>query len=213
MELIVSRGRAKAEALARRFAVGESGDDLESALKRRDIDAVVVTTPDDTHEDIAVRAAAAGKAVLLQKPMATTSAACRRIIAAAEQAGTDLQVSFMHRFFEEAVMARDLLAERAIGRVTSVRVRNATPGPDWADWFFRRERVGGGVVLQLGIHGIDLVEYLVGPIAAVGARTATVQSERRLSDGRTVRVENADSAWATYELGRGRLRQPRDVNG
>ncbi len=203
VQLIVSRGRGKADALARRFGVDQSSDDIEAALARPDIDAVVVTTPDDTHEDIAVQAAAAGKAILVQKPMATTSAACRRIIAAAERAGVDLQVSFMHRFFEETVLARSLLARQAIGQVTSVRVRNATPGPDWADWFFKRERVGGGVVLQLGIHGIDLIEHMIGPIAALGARTATLQPERPLADGRIARVENADSAWATYELAAG----------
>ena len=203
VQLIVSRGRAKADALARRFGVPESGDDIEAALARPDIDAVVVTTPDDTHEDIAVRAAAGGKAILVQKPMATTSSGCRRIIAAAERAGVDLQVSFMHRFFEETVLAKSLLAEQAIGEITSVRVRNATPGPDWADWFFKRERVGGGVVLQLGTHGIDLIEHLIGPIAALSARTATLQLERPLADGGVARVENADSAWATYELAAG----------
>ena len=203
VRLIVSRGRAKAEALAQRFGVGEAGDDIAAALARSDIDAVVVTTPDDTHEEVTIAAAAAGKSILVQKPMATTSAACRRMIAAAESAGVDLQVSFMHRFFEETVLCRDLLAKGAIGEVTSVRLRNATPGPDWADWFFKRERVGGGVVYQLGIHGIDLIDYLIGPIAALGARTATLRPERTLADGRVARVENADSAWATYELGGG----------
>ncbi len=205
VQLIVSRGRAKADAVAARFGVGKSSDDIEAALARPDIDAVVVTTPDDTHEDIAVQATSAGKAILVQKPMATSSAACRRMIAAAERTGVDLQISFMHRFFEETVLCRDLLAKGAIGEVTSVRVRNATPGPDWAEWFFKRERVGGGVVLQLGIHGIDLIEHLIGPIAALGARTATLQPERPLADGRVARVENVDSAWATYELAAGRF--------
>jgi UDP-N-acetyl-2-amino-2-deoxyglucuronate dehydrogenase len=99
--------------------------------------------------------------------------------------------------------ARQLLAEGAIGRVTSARLRNATPGPDWADWFFARDRVGGGVVLQLGSHGIDLVEYLLGRVSSLSAWTATLEAERRLADGRVVAVENADSAWATYRLATG----------
>lgn len=200
---IVSRTLGKAEALADRFAVPAASTDLEATLARADIQAVVVTTPDDTHEAIATAALGAGKAVLLQKPMATDSAACRRLIATAKAGGADLQVSWMHRHFPEIEQAKALLAEGAIGRVTSGRIRNATPGPDWADWFFKRDRVGGGVVLQLGAHGIDLVDYLLGPIERVAARTATIVPDRQLADGRVVQVENPDSAWATYDLAGG----------
>ena len=111
----------------------------------------------------------------------------------------------MHRYFEEVAAARVLLAEGAIGRVISVRVRNATPGPDWGDWFFRRDVVGGGVVLQLGMHGIDLVGHLFGRIVSVSARTATLLPERRLRDGRIVPVENPDTAHAVYEVDDGPL--------
>lgn len=197
---IASRSADKAEALARRFGVPMATTDVDGVLQDPRIDAVVITTPDDTHEELAVRTLRKGKAVLLQKPMATDSAACRRIMAVAGENRADLQVSFMHRYFEEVVRARALLAEGAIGRVESVRIRNATPGPDWADWFFQRQRIGGGAVLQLGSHGIDLVEHMFGPIEAVSARTATLRATRRLADGREMQVENADSAWATYSL-------------
>jgi len=203
VRVIVGRTRARAEALAQRFGVPYVEVEMESALARDDIDAVVITTPDDTHEEIALRASAAGKAILLQKPMATTSTACRRIIAGAARAGVDLQVSFMHRHFPEVVAARRLLADGAIGDVTSVRMRNATPGPDWGDWFFKRDRCRGGAILQLGVHGVDLIDHLVGPIRAVSARTATLLAERILADGRVVEVENADSAWCTYEIEQG----------
>lgn len=202
VRLIVGRTRARAEALARRFGIADVGVDLKTALARSDIDAVVITTPDDTHEEIALRCAAAGKAILLQKPMATTSEACRRIIAASATARTDLQVSFMHRHFPEVVAARQCLADGAIGEITSVRIRNATSGPDWGGWFFKRDRCGSGVVVQLGVHGIDLIEHLVGPIRAVSARTATLIKTRKLADGRSVAVENADSAWCIYEVSR-----------
>jgi predicted dehydrogenase len=200
---IASRSAVKAEALARRWGVALATTDVDRVLEGSAVDAVIITTPDDTHEDLAIRAAKARKAVLLQKPMATDSAACRRIIAAAREAGVDLQVSFMHRYFEEVVRAGALIREGAIGRVESLRIRNATPGPDWSDWFFKRDRIGAGAVLQLGTHGIDLVEYLFGAIDAVSARTATLRATRRLADGREVPVENSDSAWATYTLASG----------
>lgn len=203
--VVVSRGRAKAEAMARKHGVPEASDDLAAVLARRDIDAVVITTPDDTHEEVTLQAIAAGKPVLLQKPMAGTSAACRRLIAAAAQASVDLQVSFMHRYFEEVVRTRELLAAGTIGRITSLRMRNATPGPDWGDWFFDPARVSGGVVHQLGVHGIDLLLQFGGTITSVQARTEILRPERRLADGRVARVGNPDSAWATYSFNGGAI--------
>jgi predicted dehydrogenase len=203
LRAVVSRDQAKARACADRFGVPDAGTALPALLARRDVQAVVVATPDDTHEAVATACLEAGKAVLLQKPMATHSAACRRMIATAARTGSDLQVSWMHRHFEEVDLAREWIAEGAIGQVTSIRLRNATPGPDWGAWFFSADRVGGGVVLQLGAHGMDLVEHLLGPIAAVSARTATLLPRRRLASGETVTVENPDSAWATYRLADG----------
>jgi predicted dehydrogenase len=63
--------------------------------------------------------------------MATTSAACRNIIITAGAAEVDLQVSFMHRYFDEVQAASGLLAAHAFGEVTSTRIGNATPRPDW----------------------------------------------------------------------------------
>jgi predicted dehydrogenase len=200
LRAVMSRSLPRARVVAQRFGIADATDSLDALLARQDVQAVVVATPDDTHEAVATACLAAGKAVLLQKPMAGDSAACRRLIAAAAHHGTDLQVSWMHRHFEEVEAARALVAAGAIGRVTSIRLRNATPGPDWGAWFFEKDRVGGGVVLQLGAHGIDLLEHLFSDIAAVSARTATLVPVRSLTDGRTVRVENADSAWATYRL-------------
>ena len=202
VRLIAGRGKDggqnKAARLAQRFGVADVADDWRRALDRSDVDAVIVATPDHTHEEIAVAAAAAGKSILLQKPMAGTAAACRRIIAAAQAAGVDLQVSFMHRHFEEVEWARNRLAEGLIGRVHSLRVRNATPGPDWGDWFFDSDNVANGVVDQLGVHGIDLAMQLLGPIRDVSARLATLLAQRRLGDGRIVPVRAPDTALATY---------------
>ena len=198
VRLLVGLAEAKTAALAQRFAVPEISTDWRVALDHPDVDAVIIATPDDTHEEIAIAAAAAGKSILLQKPMAGTVSGCRNIIRAAEQAGVDLQVSFMHRWFEEVEQARVLLAEGVIGRVHSIRIRNATPGADWGDWFFRKAAVAHGVVDQLGVHGIDLAGQLVGAIQEVSARTAVLVPTRTLRDGSVIAVENIDTAFAIY---------------
>lgn len=205
VRVVASRTLATAHAVAARHSVRDATDDIAAAIRRNDVAAVVVTTPDDTHEALAIDAMRAGRAVLLQKPMAPTAEACRRILAVAKETGADLQVSWMHRYFEEVEAARSLLAQGALGKVTSVRLRNATPGPDWGGWFFRKDVVSSGVVLQLGVHGIDLIGHLFGPIRSVSARTATLLPERRLRDGRIVAVENPDTAHAVYEIDSGIL--------
>lgn len=205
VRIVVGRNHDKAQALAQRFGVSESGTDVAATLARDDVDAVVIATPDETHEALAIAAAQAGKAILLQKPMATSVEGAERIVAAASRHGVDLQISFMHRFFNEVEEARRCLAEGLIGRTLAARIRNATPGPDWQPWFFRKASVRNGVVDQLGVHGIDLCEQLLGRIRSVSARGRTALPRRRMRDGTMVDVETIDNAVASYELEDGAL--------
>ena len=200
VRVLTGRTAANVTPLAARFGVPEASTDVDATLARRDVEAVVIATPDETHEALAIAAAHAGKAILLQKPMAGSVAGGRRILDAAARQGVDLQVSFMHRFFDEVVLAREWLQEGVIGRVLGARMRNATPGPDWGDWFFRKACVPNGVVDQLGVHGIDLVLQLLGNVRAVSAQARTAVPRRRLRDGTPIDVEVVDNATATYQL-------------
>jgi UDP-N-acetyl-2-amino-2-deoxyglucuronate dehydrogenase len=203
---VTSRNLAKAERLADEYGAAHAYDDWRRVLERADVDAVIVATPDDTHREITIAAVDAGRAVLVQKPVAPTADDARAIAAAADRAGVLVAVSFMHRHFAEVVRLRELLTQGALGRILTVRLRNATPGPDWGAWFYAAPPVGrGGVVGQLGIHGIDLVQHLFGPIEAVTGRLAALLSERRLRDGATVPNQVCDHAAAVYELAGGTL--------
>lgn len=201
---VAARSPERARHVAARHGVPEVLTDWRALLDRSDIQAVVIATPDHTHEEIACAALAAGKAVLVQKPMASSSAACRTILAAARSAQVPLEVSFMHRYFPEVRLARAMLAAGDLGPVHAARVRNATPGPDWDAWFWRRDLVGGGVVLQLGVHGIDLVRHLLGnSIVSLVATTALRRRRRVLRDGSVVEPDNEDHAHALYRLASG----------
>jgi len=204
VRVLAARTPARAGPLARRFGVAEVATDWRAVLARADVDAVVIATPDAMHREMALAAVQAGKAILLQKPMAMSAAECRGIIAAARAARVDLQVSWMHRHFEEVVRAGELLASGRLGPVHQLRIRNATPGPH-EPWFFDRALVAGGVVMQLGVHGIDLVRHLCGAIETVVATTATLRPERALPDGRRVSSALEDEALATYRLSGGAL--------
>lgn len=192
------------EAQARRFGIPFITDSPARVLERDDVDAVVIATPDKTHKALAIAAAEAGKAILLQKPMAPSSAECREIMAAAQEHRVLLCVSWMHRYFEEVQKVRDYLADDALGRILTVRQRNATPGAG-AAWFYRASNVPGGVVMQLGIHGIDLLRYLFGEIVRVKSTTRLIKQVVTLTDGTRFESDVIDVALATYEFASGAL--------
>lgn len=196
---VASRTLTAAQAAAGAHGVPEALNDWRRLLDRRDVDAVIVATPDATHRELACAFLAVGKAVLLQKPMAVTAAEAGLIRDAARASGAVLEVSFMHRHFAEVVRARAMLAEGGLGEMLSARVRNATPGPDWAPWFWRRAG-SGGVVAQIGVHGIDLVRHLLSPIVSVAALGARRVPVRVLRDGTRVEPDVEDHVSAAYLL-------------
>jgi predicted dehydrogenase len=202
---ISSRALDNARARAQQYGIPSYTADYQAILARDDVGAVVIVTPDFTHQDITIAALEAGKPVLLQKPMARNSEECRAIIAAAEKTGTSLYVSYMHRYFEEVIHVKNLLEQNAFGKIFSVRQRNATPGADWAAWFFHKENIGGGAMMQLGVHGIDLLRHLFGEIEAVKATVALMKTERTLADGTVVQPDNEDLIFATYRFASGMI--------
>jgi predicted dehydrogenase len=191
--------RSKAE----HYGIPIYTDRVQELLDDRRLTAVVIATPDFTHAELAIAAAQAGKAMLVQKPMARNSVECRVILDTCQARRVACYVSFMHRYFPEIEALRQVLASGELGQICMLRQRNATPGAGWAEWFYRRDLVGGGVAMQLGIHGVDLLRYLFGEIEAVKAVTAVVLEERSLEDGRIIRPDNEDLALATYRFASG----------
>jgi UDP-N-acetyl-2-amino-2-deoxyglucuronate dehydrogenase len=195
----------RAASKAKSHGIPSALDDYRKLLGIKDIDAVVIATPDHTHEEIAIAAAEAGKAILLQKPMAMTVESCRSILAKANASRVDLQVSWMHRYMEEVVYTRELLNEGRLGDVFVVRVRNAvSPSVDKA-WYYRKGLVAGGAVLQLGVHGIDLAQHMFGAIGSVQATTDILMKSRKMPDGEVIVQELEDHAFAHYKFASGAL--------
>jgi predicted dehydrogenase len=135
---------------------------------RDDIDAVIVATPNDLHAPLAIAAMEAGKHVLVEKPLAHTSAAGREMIAARDRTGRVLMVGFNQRFVPVFATARRRILAGDIGRITFARanwnMRPKDDGKRWqrGDWMLTRERSGGGPLLDLGIHKLDLALFLLG---------------------------------------------------
>jgi predicted dehydrogenase len=177
---IVSGHRETAEAAARQFGNPRVLDSWQAAVADPDIDAIDICAPNSLHAAIAIAAAEAGKHVLVEKPMATSLEKADAMIAAAREAGVILAVAHNLRFVPIYSAMQRLLADGAVGRIFSARGFFMHAGPDefWgatSDWFWREGEAGGGSLLDMGIHMIDLIRWMVGrPVREVTAMTARV---------------------------------------
>jgi len=156
--------RPSAEALALQYGM-DVCENYHELLARPDIDAVLIATPNWLHAQIALTAAQAGKHIFCQKPIALTLEDADAMIAAAMQAGVILQVGFMMRFTPPMPHVRELVAQKALGDVITIRA--AIFGWEPSDeWFYLKEK-GGGVILDTLIHFCDFAYWLAGPIQRV----------------------------------------------
>lgn len=169
---------AKAETLAGQHAGATATGSAETLLDRPDVDAVVVAVPNCHHKRAAIDAMRAGKDVLLEKPMAMSVAECDEIIAAAERTGRLLQLGFVCRGAPAAVAARELADEGRLGRIyhakASLYRQRGIPG--LGRWFTNRAMSGGGALMDVGVHLIDLAMHLTGfprPVRASCVCTGT----------------------------------------
>jgi predicted dehydrogenase len=169
---------ARARELAGRFGVEHVCGELDELL-RLDLDVVVVASPNATHAPTCIAALRSGAHVLCEKPLATSVAEAEAMARAAEESGRELMVAFANRFRPEVAALRTAMRERGLGGVESIRCgwlrRNGIPGV--GTWFTSRALSGGGVLIDLGSHLLDLAVWLSGRprllhAACVHARTA-----------------------------------------
>jgi predicted dehydrogenase len=143
---------------------------LETVLADPDVDAIEICTPHHLHADIAIAAARAGKHILCQKPLAKTLAECDAMIAAAREAGVVLYYGETNRTMPAAQALRQALDAGQIGQLTGVQATYAHwQGGKYLStaWRYDPRISGGGQLLDGGIHYIDLMLHLGGPIQSV----------------------------------------------
>ncbi|HEX5613874.1 MAG TPA: Gfo/Idh/MocA family oxidoreductase [Acidimicrobiia bacterium] len=159
--VFASRSSASAERARDEWGTGQVVERWEDAVARDDVDAVVIATPNAQHAPVAIAAAVAGKHVLVDKPIACTAAEADAMIAAATAHGTVLVPFHNTRFAAPFVAARDAVSGGRIGTLTGFRVAFGHAGPQhWAPeatWFFDPAVSGGGCLVDLGVHAVDLV--------------------------------------------------------
>ncbi|MDP9096734.1 MAG: Gfo/Idh/MocA family oxidoreductase [Pseudomonadota bacterium] len=132
-------------------------------------DAIIISTPPDTHEALAIAAMQAGKHVIVEKPMANSLAACDRMLEAASRTRRVLTVGFNHRYFAAVKAVRAAVKSGQLGRLTHVRGYAGHGGlaEFKAPWMYDKATMGGGTLMDNGIHMIDLVQHLMDGVDTV----------------------------------------------
>ena len=156
-----SRTAERGSAFSERYGVPEHTTDLAAAIRHPETDVVVVALPNFLHEEAVTAVAAAGKAVLVTKPFGRDAAEARRMLEVVERAGVFSGYLEDLVYTPKTLKAIAAVQAGAIGQVTWVRSRETHPGPHSA-WFWDGRLTGGGAIIDLGCHCIEIIRSFVG---------------------------------------------------
>jgi len=155
----------KAEKAAARFGIegAKVYDDYRKLLEDKSIDVVHVCTPNKSHAEITIAALEAGKHVMCEKPMAKTAAEARKMLEAAKRSGKKLTIAYQNRYRPDSQYLKRLCENGELGEIYFAKAhairRRAVP--TWGV-FLNKEEQGGGPLIDIGTHALDLTLWLMG---------------------------------------------------
>jgi predicted dehydrogenase len=165
----------RAQDLARNVPGATAYDRWEDAVRRPEVDIVVVATTNDALTPVALAAVEAGKHVLVEKPAARSVAEIDPLIAAARAGNRRVRVGFNHRYHPALLKAREIVDSGAIGPLMFMRGRYGHGGRVGYDREWRADPVksGGGELIDQGVHLIDLAGWFLGEFTSIQGTAAT----------------------------------------
>lgn len=180
-------GVCTATEASRRKAVEQAGFDFSTTdwrelIDRDDIQVIHCCTPNDAHRDLLLAALAAGKHVYCDKPLTRTAEEAEEVAAAARECGVVHRMTFNYRYVPATMRAKELVDEGFLGDVYQFRCAYLHAG--YTDpnrpysWRLSFARSGGGAIMDLGAHAVDLMRWLLGEFAEVRAELRTCIAER-----------------------------------
>jgi predicted dehydrogenase len=167
-----SRSVEKRERFAAKYGC-RAARSYEEILQDRSVEAVINTTPNSVHRETTVAAASAGKHTFLDKPIANSIDDARALTDACRKARVVLALGYQRRRESHFRWIREKVDAGAFGRLVNAEAnisRDRLGKIDLGSWRYTAEGMPGGVMLQIGIHYTDVLEYLIGPIRAVSGR-------------------------------------------
>lgn len=170
---VMRRNAAKAEDYARRHGVPKWYSDANQLINDKEVNAVYVATPPDTHASYAIAAMRAGKPVYVEKPMARNHQECLEMIRVSEETAMPLFVAYYRRTLPAFLKVKSLIKEGTIGRPLTVNIRlHKAFGikdqyREQQSWHVYPEISGGGHFYDLASHQFDYLDFLFGPVTEV----------------------------------------------
>jgi predicted dehydrogenase len=197
-----SPSAARRKAFGEKFAFPQA-EALDAILADKSIDAALILTPPNTHLELVEKCAAAGKHILLEKPLEVSTVRSVALVEAARKAGVTLGVVLQHRFRPAGVKLRGMIAAGELGKIVgcSTVIRLWRPQSYYdVEGRGTKARDGGGVLITQGIHTLDLMLSLAGPVAEVSAYAATSSVHRmETEDMVAAAVRYANGALGTID--------------
>lgn len=193
--------------VAGRYGYSSWTGDWREVVADDEVDVVDICVHNSLHRDIAVAAARARKHVICEKPLATNPAESQEMVREVEAAGVHHMVDFNYRHIPAVIYAKDLIDQGALGGIYHFRglfAQDFAASPEFPmTWRFKSGTAGGGSLVTMGSHLIDLSRWLVGEIASVVALCQTVIGERIWPGGEkdTVEVEDIAELLFRFETG------------
>ena len=194
-----TRSEEKRKAFAKKYGCRAAAS-YEEMLKDTSVEAVVNTTPNNVHLETTRAAAAAGKHVFLDKPIANSIADGRGITEACRQAGVVLALGYQRRRESHFRWVRRQIDDGVFGKLVNAEAnisRDRLGKIDLSSWRYTSEGMPGGVMLQIGIHYTDVLEYLLGPVKAVNGRLAQLVLPGDNPDVASLVMEHENGALST----------------
>lgn len=170
LHALFSRDDARAKQLATEHNATTAYSNIDDLLSDTELDAIYVSTPVNLHCEQVIAAAERGLHVLCDKPMALNPNECERMIAACKANGVHLQVCFLFRFHSCFQQIRTWVDENRLGQIVHGRMPFLKKYLLTADeWRAQPDKGGGGCMMDLGPHSIDMLRYLIGEVTEVTA--------------------------------------------
>jgi predicted dehydrogenase len=194
-----SRSEEKRKAFASKYGC-RAAPTYEAILGDNSIDAIINTTPNNAHLETTRAAARAGKHVFLDKPIANTIVDGRAISAVCREAGVVLAIGYQRRRESQFRWIRERIDAGAFGRLVNAEAnisRDRVGKVDLGSWRYTADGMPGGVMLQIGIHYIDVLEYLIGPVKAVSGLLAQLVLPGDNPDVASLVMEHENGALST----------------
>ncbi len=194
------------EEIADRYKVASRYTDAEEMLAREGLDIVSVATPNKFHHDLTLSALKAGAHVLCEKPMAMNAEEAQDMLDAAAAAGRRLMINFSYRFTEQSMALKTQVDSGILGNVYFGRTvwhrRRGMPG--FGGWFGQKALSGGGPLIDLGVHRLDLALWLMGypqPVWVMGGIYNPIGSALAVKLGKTFDVEDLAAGMIRFANG------------